>query len=169
MGNPQDLVLHTIRDFDSCSEGEIALREEALRYDLSATAELSLLYALRVAGAGVRAKTLGTLVSRWRDTNCGAGGFGLDKGRASPAYPACANFLTTGFALRFQFLVEQAVNTAREKAAGRKGAEAKRSVYLKAAEKLEHHVSEMSPALPGTEKWLRDALETLRQDAEVVA
>jgi hypothetical protein len=160
MANPVELVLQTLRDYDQIAPEEILRRENLVPHF---TPERSLFYAIYVSQPGVRAKKLETLKSRWWVTNTGAGGLGLEKGQGSPAHAQCSSFLADRFLARLQVLLGEAVATAVEKAGSRKTPDAKRNVFLKAAEKLQAEAGGMNPVLPGAEEGLARALEQLRQ------
>ena len=161
--SPVLLVRQALSDYDSVDEMELSRREHALlqQYGFSAEPERSLLYALRVSKAGVNAKTLPTMVSRWGVTNSGAGGFGLAGGSDSPIHGECCSFLAKRFLSQLSVLLEQIWNTASEKEAYRSGAAAKINIYKKAIERLQVDIAPLAPVLPGSKETIDATMQRL--------
>lgn len=110
---------------------------------LKGTGESDLLYALRVAGPGLRAKTLATLVSRWRTTRCGAGDSGLDAGSSSPNHARTASFLMTGFSQRLKEVAQEDLTKALETVGKRKNQGARSKAAQRAVDKYEVAIEQL--------------------------
>ncbi len=109
--------------------------------EMKGSGESNLLYALRVAGPGLRAKTLKTLVSRWRTTRCGAADSGLDAGRTSPNHARLESFLMAGFSERLNEVAQEDLTKALD-AVGKKKSEAARGkAAQRAADKYEDAIA----------------------------
>lgn len=125
--------------WDQASDQLVSKIENELRW----TSESNLLYALRVALPGLRAKTLKTLVSRWRTTRCGAADSGLDAGRASPNHARLESFLMTGFSERLREVAQDDLTKALETVGKRKSDAARRKAAQRAVDKYEDAIEEL--------------------------
>lgn len=117
---PEEVVPVVLERWETMNEGQIARLETILRINAGAMAEAALLYALRVSIAGIRAKKLATLAGRWKTARSGAGGTGLEAGRASRNFAAVESFLAARYAAQIESLVTSDLESAVAKIQSRK-------------------------------------------------
>lgn len=135
------MVRQVLREYDRIDDSAVVQWEQKFPHG----EERHLIYALRVAKPGLRAKTLKTFLSRWSTVHGGAGGSGLNAGRASAAYEEVCTFLSKRFATTLDRLCRAEVDKAYEQSEKRKTANAKINALLKSRERLESALGDLHP------------------------
>ena len=153
------MIRKVLREYDRIDDSAVVRWERKI----PAGAETHLIYALRVAKPGLRAKTLKTLISRWAVVHEGAGGAGLNAGEGSAAYEEVRKFLYERFAATLDSLCLAEAEKAHEQSAKRKTSKAKANALLKSSDRLDEALASLWPRNDEMELVLSRHIEWLTE------
>lgn len=160
MSTPVDLVRQALANWANLDPMQFGAAEAEARMRYGDSPDLQLAYALRISLAVKGVTRLKTLASRWSVTWSGAGGAGLERGRASSLFSAVHEFLCDLYRRRAAEVVQAEIVRATEDSAKKKRPEAKAKPWTSLAADLDEADTAFRASLPGWNEVASVARET---------
>ena len=149
MSTPADLIRQALANWATLDPMQFGAAEAEARMRYGDSPDLQLIYALRISLAVKGVTRLKTLASRWSVTWSGAGGAGLERGRASSLFRPVNEFLCELYRRRAAEVVQDEIVRATQDSAKKQRPEAKAKPWTSLAEDLDAADTAFRASLPG--------------------